>query len=138
MSRGVFPKANEFKKACFNLPGSRNGTQPALRSLFRDIITVRVAYLVAYRYLPRSIGRGCTQADWDAADQQFPLVFFLSLLSDKRVVEISQNLYQIVERISRIEGLLQRFSSAPLQVTFVCAGSFQISVEAKVEPSKSK
>ena len=58
--------------------------------------------------------------------------------SDKRRVEISQNLHQIVELICRIESLLQSWSSTPLQVTFVCPGSFQIFVEAKVDSSTSK
>ena len=84
----------------------------------------------------------CTQPDWDAAVEQFSLLFFLRLLSDKRGAEISQNLHQIVELISRIEGLLQSWSSTPLQVTSVCAEIFQILVqvfvEAKVEWSTSK
>ena len=70
----------------------------------------------------------CTQPDWDAAVEQFSLLFFLRLLSDKRGAEISQNLHQIVELISRIEGLLQSWSSTPLQVTSVFAGIFQIFV----------
>ena len=88
--------------------------------------------------LARSIDPRCTQPDWDAAVEQFSLLFFLRLLSDKRGAEISQNLHQIVELISRIEGLLQSRSSTPLQVTYasVCAGIFQIFVvEAKVVPS---
>ena len=63
-----------------------------------------------------------------AAVEQFSLLFFLRLLSDKRGAEISQNLHQIVELISRIEGLLQSWNSTPLQVTSVCAGIFQIFV----------
>ena len=50
----------------------------------------------------------------------------LSSFSDKRGAEISQNLHQIVELISRIEGLLQSWSSIPLQVTSVCSGIFKI------------
>ena len=59
-------------------------------------------------FLPRRPNRPrrCTQPDWDAADQQFYFLFFriLWLLSDKRGVETSQNLHQIVEMISRIAG----------------------------------
>ena len=86
----------------------------------------------------RSIDRRCTQPDWHAADRQFSLLFFLWLLSDKRGVEISQSLHQIVELISRIEGLLQSWSSTTLQVTSVCAGSFQKIVAAKIDLSTSK
>ena len=71
---------------------------------------------------------GCTQPDWDAAVEQFSLLFFLWLLSGKTGAESSQNLHQIVELISRIEGPLQSWSSTPLQVTSVCAGIFQIFV----------
>ena len=58
---------------------------------------------------------------------------FLWLLSDIRGVEreISQNLHQIVELISRIEGLLQSWSSTPLQVPSVREASKF--VEAKVD-----
>ena len=108
-NRGVFSKTNELKTAFYNLPVSRNGAQPALRWLFHYIINVCAAYLVAY--LAWSIDRRCTQPDWDAADEQFSLLFVLWLLSDKRGVEISQNLQQIVELISRIVGLLQSCSS---------------------------
>ena len=86
----------------------------------------RVGALVAY--LARSINPRCTQPDWDTAVEQFSLLFFLQLLSDKRGAEISQKLHQIVELISRIEGLLQSWSSTPLQVTSVCVGIFQIFV----------
>ena len=79
--------------------------------------------LVAYSH-----ARRCTQPDWDAAVEQFSLLFFLWLLSGKTGAEISQNLHQSVELISRIEGLMQSWSSAPLQVTSVCAGIFQIFV----------
>ena len=72
--------------------------------------------------------RRCTQPDWDAAVEQFSLLFFLWLLSGKTGTENSQNLHQIVELISRIEGLLQSWSSTPLQVTSVCEGIFQIFV----------
>ena len=69
-----------------------------------------------------------TQPDWDAAVGQFSLLFFLQLLSDKRGAEISQNLHQIVELISRIESLLQSWSNTQLQVTCVCVGIFQLLV----------
>ena len=64
--------------------------------------------------------RRCTQPDWDAAAEQFSLLFFLWLLSGKTGAENSQNLHQIVELISRIEGLLQSWSSTSLQVTSQC------------------
>ena len=72
--------------------------------------------------------RNLTGNQWDAAVEQFSLLFFLWLLSGKTGAENSQNLHQIVELISRIEGLLQSWSSTPLQVTSVCAGIFQIFV----------
>ena len=72
--------------------------------------------------------RRCTQPDWDAAVEQFSLLFFLWLLSGKTGAENSQTLHQIVELISRIEDHLQSWSSTPLQVTPVCAGIFQIFV----------
>ena len=83
----------------------------------------RVWYLLA-----RSIDLRCTQPDWDAAGEQFSLLFVLWLLSDKRGAEISQNLYQMVKLISRIDGLIQSWSSTSLQVTSVSAGIFQIFV----------
>ena len=52
-------------------------------------------------YLVRSIDCRCTQPDWDAANQQLSLLFFLLLLSDERWVETNQELHQIVELISR-------------------------------------
>ena len=79
-------------------------------------------------YLARSIDTRCRQPDWDAAVEQFSLLFYLWLLSDKRGAEISQKLHQIVELISWIEGLLQSWSSTPLQVTSFCWGVFQIFV----------
>ena len=81
----------------------------------------RSTCLVAY--LAHSLDRRCSQPDWDAAVEQFSLLFFLWLLSDKRGAEISQALHQIVELISRIKGLLQSWSSNPLHVTSVCAES---------------
>ena len=65
------------------------------------------------------------QPDWGAAVEQFSLLFFLWLLSGKTGAENSQNLHHIVELISRIEGLLQSWSSTALQVTSVCVGIFQ-------------
>ena len=56
----------------------------------------------------------------------------LLIYSVSKGAEISQNVHRIAELISRIKGLLQNASSTPLQVTPVCAGSFQIFVEAKV------
>ena len=53
---------------------------------------------------------------------------FFGCFLAKTGAENSQNLHQIVELISRIEGLLQSWSSTPLQVTSVCAGIFQIFV----------
>ena len=44
-------------------------------------------------YLARSMDRRCTQPDWDAAVEQFSLLLFLWLLSDKRGAEIIQNLH---------------------------------------------
>ena len=63
----------------------------------------------------RSTADACTQPDWDAAVEQFSLLYFLWLLSDKKGAEISQKLHHIVELISRIEALLQSWSSTPLQ-----------------------
>ena len=54
-----------------------------------------------------------------------------SLAKSSEGEEIGQNLHQIAELISRIEGLLQNWSSTALQVTSVCAESFQIFVKAK-------
>ena len=63
--------------------------------------------------------------------------FFLRLLSDKRGAEISQNLHQIVELISRIEGLLQSWSCTPLLFARE-SSKYLLFVEAKVESSTSK
>ena len=63
--------------------------------------------------------------------QSSSFLFCFSLVaqvSDKRGAENSQNLHQIVELISRIEGQLQSWSITPLQVASVCAGIFQIFV----------
>ena len=50
-SRGVFSKTNEMKTACYNVQVSRNGAEPEPRWLSRYIITVRIAYFVAYTRL---------------------------------------------------------------------------------------
>ena len=47
-SRGVFSKTNETKTACHNVPVSRNGAEPAPGRLSHYIITLHVAYFVAY------------------------------------------------------------------------------------------
>ena len=78
----------------------------------------------------------CTQPDWDAAEEQFSLLFFLGLLSYKRRIEISQSAHQIMElhdQQNRRSCEELAWSSTPLQVTSVYAGIFQVFAEEKIE-----
>ena len=81
--------------------------------------------------------RRCPQPDWDAAVEQFSLLFFLWLLSDKKGAENSQNLHQIVELIGRIEGLLQALHCRS-RLFARESSKYVLFVEAKVPASTSK
>ena len=85
--------------------------------------------------------RRCTQPDWDAAIEQYS-VLFLWLLSDKRGAEISQKLHQIVELISRIEGPIHCRAGAASHCRSSLfareSSKYLLFVEAKIESSTSK
>ena len=105
-------------------------------------LSVSHSYRCLVAYIARSIDRRCTQPDWDAAAEQFSLLFFLWLLSDKRGAEISQKLHQnrgTDQQNRRSTAELEQLSTAG----HVCSRGnlpniILLFVEAKVESSTSK
>ena len=104
-------------RALNNQPSSISERRPASTAMAFSLHNHCLCSVGAWsRFVARLIDPRCTQPDhdWDAAVEQFSLLFFLRLLSNKRGAEISQKLHQIVELISTIEGLLQSWSSTAL------------------------